>query len=208
MKIYIENQILEYENSKDEIDKILNKVDVIINNSSKILSHMIIDDYEVYENFYDYFIDNIRVIEKVEVIFLTYNQLVDDILSSTLNYIERTPDIIENLADKFYKNPDKESWNDLTDLLDGIAWIFNTFSSIDKDTKLKDVVLSYKSWNLYAKEVFALQVALSDFESALSSRDNILIADMLIHEIIPIFNEMKEKLLELVNMEETLNDLN
>ncbi|OZV13441.1 hypothetical protein CIW83_04395 [Tissierella sp. P1] len=208
MKIYIEDQTLEVENSKDVIDKILNEIDTIIVNSSKILSHMIIDGLEVYENYYDYFLDNIRVIEKVEIVALTYKELVDDILASTLSYLERTPDIIESLADKFYKNSDTDAWNDLNDLLGGISWIVNTSSSIDQDERLKDIVSRYEDWNLYVKELFSLQKILPDFENALSSGDNVTIADILSYEIIAIFKEMAGRLSSLVSVEANLYDLN
>ena len=208
LKIYIENQILEFENNTKVIDNVFNEIDKIVNKSSKILSHMVIDDFEVYQDFFDYFLDNIRVIEEVKVITLTYKELVHDILISTIEYIRKVPEKIEELAYKFYKNPGKESWNDLNDLLGGITWIINTFSSIDQDKRLKDVVSSYESWNLYAKEIFSLQEILLDFEGALSSGDNITIADMLLYEILPIFKEMGERLLELVKMEGKLDDLN
>lgn len=201
MKIYIENQVLEYKNDKNEIDNILNEIDNIVNKSSKILSYMVIDDFEVYEGYYDYFLDNIRVIENVEIIVLTYKELVDDILISTMDYIGRIPSKVEELANSFYKNPDRQVWNNLNDLLGGISWIMNSFTSIDQDSRLKDVISSYENWNLYAKEVFALNDILPDLEGALSSGDNITIADILSYEILPIFNEMEVKLLDLVKME-------
>ena len=208
MKIYIENQVLEYKNDKNEIDNILNEIDNIVNKSSKILSHMVIDDFEVYESYYDYFLDNIRVIEKVEVISLTYKELVDDILLSKIDYLENTPNKIEELANKFYKVPDRESWESLNDLLGAMGWIINTFSSIDQDSRLKDSVSNYEYWNLYAKEVFSLQKILGEFEGALSNNDSILIGDILSYEILPKFEQMAEKLSKLVSREDTLNDLN
>ncbi|MDR7856916.1 hypothetical protein [Tissierella sp.] len=208
MKIYIENQILEYENNKDEIDNILNEIDTIIAKSSKVLSHIVVDEYEVFEDYYGYFLDNIRVIDKVEVISSTYKELVDDILNSALEYLERTPELIDNLANSFYKNPNQESWKDLEDLLGGISWVINTFSFIDQDERLKDVVLSYKDWNLYAKEVFSLKSILGDFEDSLSNGDNVSIADILSYEIATIFKEMATKLLNLVNKNDSSSNLN
>lgn len=208
MKIYIEDQILEMENNTKEIDNIFNQIDNVIDKSSKILSHMVIDDFEIYQDFYDYFLDNIRVIEEVKVITLTYKELVHDTLISAIEYIRRILEKIEELANKFYRNPERESWNDLNDLLGGITWTINTFSSIDQDKRLNDVVSSYESWNLYAKEIFTLQEILSDFEEALENNDNVTIADILLYEILPIFKEMGERLLELVKMEGRLDDLN
>lgn len=208
MKIYVENQILDYENNKEEIDNILNEIDTIISKSSKTLSHMVVDDFEVYESYYDYFLDNIRAIEKVEVISLTYKELVDDILLSKIDYLENTPNKIEELANKFYKVPDRESWESLNDLLGAMGWIINTFSSIDQGPRLKDSVSNYEYWNLYAKEVFSLQEILGEFEGALSNNDSILIGDILSYEILPKFEEMAEKLSKLVSREDALNDLN
>lgn len=208
MKIYIENQILEYENNKEDIDNILSEIDTIIAKSSKTLSHMIIDDFELYEGYYDYFLDNIRVIEKIEVISMTYKELVDDILISKLEYLENTPTKIEELANSFYKVPGRESWEDLNDLLGGISWIINAFSSIDQDSRLKELVLSYEDWNLYAKEVFSLQEILAEFEGALSNNDSVAIGDILSYEILPKFEEMVEKLNVLVIREDALDDLN
>lgn len=208
MKIYIENKILEYENDKHEIENILNEIDNIISKSSKILSHMVIDDFEVYESYYDYFLDNIKVIGKVEVVSLTYKELITDILISTMDYVRNTPEKIEELANSFYKNSDVDAWNDLNDLLGGISWIMNTFTSIDQDVRLKDVISSYEGWNFYAKEIFSFKEILEDLEGALYSGDNVTIADILSYEILPIFNEMEVKLLELVKVEEFPNGIN
>lgn len=107
MKIFIEDQILEYENNREKIDNILREIDNVIEKTAKTLSHMIIDGNEVISDFNDYFLDNINNINKVEVVALTYKELVDDILNSTLDYLERTPELIEGLANTFYKEPTK-----------------------------------------------------------------------------------------------------
>lgn len=208
MKIYIDNQILEFDNDKNEIDKLLNEIEKEVTKTSKILNSLVIDDYEIFSNYYDYFSDNIRSIKKVEVISLTYKELVNDTLSSTLDYLKPTPELIENLANNFYKNPDRKSWSDLNDLLEGISWIIGTFSSIDNDRNLANVVSNYESWNLYSKEIISLSEIIPDFEVALSNQDNVTIADILSYEIQPKFNIMSEKLSELVNAEESINDFN
>lgn len=208
MKIYIEDEILEFDNDKDEIDNILNVVYEKIEETRKILNFMKIDDVEIYADYSNYFLDNIRNIKKIEVYLNTYKELVADILISTLDYLQKAPSIIESLSDKFYKTPDASAWNDLTDLLGGISFILNTFKNIDGDKRLKDVVANYEEWNLYAKEVYSLKEILTDFEEALSNQDNITIGDILSYEIVPIFNSMKERLLELLNVEGSLNDTN
>ncbi|WFA07914.1 hypothetical protein [Tissierella sp. Yu-01] len=209
MKVYIDNQILEFNNDKSGIEKILNEIEKEVTKTSKVLNSLIIDDYEIFSDYYDYFLDNIRVIEKVEVVLLTYKELVNETLSSTLDYLKRTPELIENLANSFYKSSCHKSWSDLDALLEGITWLVESFSTIDSNRNLNDVISDYKSWNLYSRDIISLSEILPDFEDALSNRDNIIIADILSYEIQPKFNTMVDNLSKLVNMEEgMLNDLN
>lgn len=202
MKIYIEQEIIELDNNRYEIDSILNIIDKKVKESHKVFNFIKIDEVEIYNDYREYFLDNIRNIEKVEVFLVTYKELVRDILISTYDYINRTPDIIESLSDRFYKTPDRDAWSSLNDLLGGISFILNSFNSIDGDRRLKDVIENYEIWNLYAKEVYSLKEILPDFEEALSIEDNITIGDILSYEIVPIFNNIKDKLLKLLNMEE------
>jgi hypothetical protein len=208
LKIYVENQILEFDNKIDRIDELLKEIDNIVLESSKVINSMLIDGHEIFGDYYDNLLNNIKIIEKVKVIALTYKELVESTLNSTLDYLERVPNLIEALANDFYKSPSSKSWSDLNDLLGGISWIISTFSSIDNDINLKDVVSDYEKWNLYSKEIFSLSEILPDFEDALSSQDNITIADILSYEIHPKFNSMSERLSELVSVEENISDLN
>lgn len=208
MKVYIENKVLEFNNDINEIDKIINVIDKEATKTSKVLNSMIIDGYEIYSDYYDYFLNNIRFIEKVEAILLTHKELVAETLSSTLDYLKRVPELIDDLANNFYKKPDRKSWSDLNDLLEGISWIISTFSTIDSDRNLNDVVNNYESWNLYSKELIALSEIIPDFEDALSNEDNVTIADILSYEIQPKFNSMAERLTELVIRGGSSNDFN
>lgn len=208
LKIYIEDQILEINNDVKEIDTILNEIEKEVTKTSKVLNSLIIDDYEIFNDYYDYFLDNIRAIEKVEVVLYTCKELVNETLISTKNYLDRTPNLIENLANSFYKTPSANSWSDLDDLLEGIGWLINTFRTIDSDRSLNDVISSYESWNLYTKEIISIKEILPDLEDALFGQDNVTIADILSYEIQPKFNTMADKLSQLVDLKESLNDLN
>ena len=194
MKLKIENQTFEYDNTQAEITTLFAKIEEIIENSPNVLSHMLVDHVEVYEDFYNYFIDNIKVIGEVEVITLTYKELVDNILFSTADYLNRATPLTEELSNKFYREALSEDWKSLKDLLEGIGWIISTFSSIDGDDRLSMVIASYESWNEYAGEIYGLQDTLGDFEEVMTNQDNLAIADLLQYEIQPKFEAMREKL--------------
>ena len=208
MKIYIEEKILEFANSPSELENILEAIEITIKESSKLLSHLVIDHVEIYENHGSYLKDNINVIEKIEVITQTYKELVEDILVSTAEYLRRITKTTEGLSDKFYKIPTSDDWNKLKDLLTGVSWIISGFSSIDSDKNLNHVVSSYEDWNQYAAVVYSLGDIMQEFEEALANSDNIAIADILLYELQPIFIQMEDKLLNLVEVEVSSYDTN
>ena len=198
MILKIENQTFEYDNTMEALVDMLAKIESTIEESSKLLSHMVVDHVEVYEDFYSYFQDNIKGIGGVEVVTLTYKELVDDILSSTVDYLNRVIPLTEELSNKFYRESIGEDWNNLKDLLEGISWLISTFSSIDGDGRLSLVIASYENWNEYSGEVYGLQDTLGDFEEAMSNQDNVAIADLLQYEIHPKFETMRERLFSFV----------
>ncbi len=59
------------------------------------------------------FLDNIKNIEEVRVVTKTIKGISQDIILSTIDYIDRVVPEIEILADEFYKQPLQGSWNKL-----------------------------------------------------------------------------------------------
>lgn len=201
MILKIENQNYEFENTKEGLDQMLNKVETVIEEASKILSHMVIDYIEVYEDYYNHLQDNLNTIGEIQVITLTYKELVDEILSSAVVYLRGATNQIEDLSNSFYREPTGEDWDKLKDLLTAVGWIMSSFSSIDSDSRLNFVVSSYESWNEYAGTIHSLTDILADLEGAIAGQDNVGMADLLQYEIQPIFVEMEEKLSQLVQVE-------
>lgn len=198
MRINILDKTLEYENDRKVVEDIFKDIEDIVSKSNYIFSHLVIDGYEVYEDFNGHFIDNIRNINEVKVVTKTVKELSQDILMSTIDYIEGAIPEIEVLSNEFYKTPTKETWNKFVELIEGINWILETFTVIDMNEELKNIVSSYEKWNLYAKDIYTLKELMAELEEILENQDFISAADILSYEIVPLFNEMKENLEGLV----------
>ncbi len=207
MIIHILDKTLEYENKKDILDTMFKEINDIVSGTNLIFSHLIIDDLEVYDDFYDYFLDNIKNIEEVIVVTKTIKKMSEEVLLSTVDYLERAIPEIEILSNEFYKTPSRESWKKLMDLIEGIKWIMDTFAAIDSNEQLKNIVNSYEEWNTYAKDIYELNELIIEFEEILENSDFVSTADILSYEIIPLFNNMKEKLLKLISEEVEINDI-
>lgn len=207
MIIHILDKTLEYENKKDILDTMFKEINDIVSGTNLIFSHLVIDDLEVYDDFYDYFLDNIKNIEEVIVVTKTIKKMSEEVLLSTVDYLERAIPEIEILSNEFYKTPSRESWKKLMDLIEGIKWIMDTFAAIDSNEQLKNIVNSYEEWNTYAKDIYELNELIIEFEEILENSDFVSTADILSYEIIPLFNNMKEKLLKLISEEVEINDI-
>ncbi|MBU5676659.1 hypothetical protein KQI88_09530 [Alkaliphilus sp. MSJ-5] len=205
MKIHILNQTLEYENNQNIIDDVFKQINKKVSNSNLIFSHLYIDGQDIYSDFYDYFLDNIKVIQEVKVITKTVKELSEEIMLSTLDYIERAVPEIEILSNEFYKTPTQSTWNKLSDLFEGFNWIISSFVGIDSNTDLKNIINNYEEWNIYAQNVYSLKDLIVEFEDIMQNNDLVSVADILSYEIIPLFNSMKEKLEKLVYREANLN---
>jgi len=201
MKINILDKTLEYENRIEVLDDIFNKINHMVSSANLVFSHLNIDGIDVYEDHYDYFLDNIRNIEEVKVVTKTIKEISQDIILSTIDYIDRAMPEIEILADEFYKQPSQDSWHKLIQLLEGIKWIIDSFVIIDFNPELKDIVNGYEEWNLYAKDIHELSELIGEFEEILENSDFVSTADILSYEIVPLFEEMQEKLLKLISEE-------
>lgn len=199
MKIYILDKVLEYNNDKSIIEPMFQEIDNILEKSNYFFSHLVIDKLEIYEDYHDYFLDNIRNIREVKVISKTLKELTASIMLSTIDYLNRAIPEINILSNEFYKTPTENSWGKFSDLLEGIAWIADSFVAIDNNSRLRDIVSSYEEWNNYAQDIYSLQELLGELEEIMESQDTVSIGDILSYEISPLFQSMKEKLEGLVS---------
>lgn len=194
MRLHILNEILEYENSEKNISNIFDEIEKNISKSQYTISHLEVDGHVVYEDFHDYFLDNIRNIKEVKVITKTFKEFVEDIFDTTYDYLKNAISEIKLLSDEFYKSPNKESWGKIIHLIEGTNWIMDSFVIVDGSHELKNIVNSYETWNLYAKNVYSLRKILGELEKILENRDLVSIADILLYELTPLFKEMLHEL--------------
>lgn len=184
----------EFKNKESEIPKIFDYINQIINEKNIFLKSMEIDGIEIYDNFYEYFLDKMESINIIEIKIQTLNQLIDDVIYDSGEYIVKAIPLIERLSVSFKKNPTEKSWQELGNLFSGIEWILETYRNIDQYKNLSELVSNYYIWNEYVVELEKLKQSLPDFFEAINNKDTILIGDILEYEINPLFESISEKL--------------
>ncbi len=198
MKIIFDNKILDYENNPKTIEAIFKSINKELEETEQNLHHLVIDGKIVDEDYYDYFQKNIDGIETVEIVVEDLTQLIGETLRSTSDYLSNAIFQLEPLADAFYKSPEQETWKNLADLIEGITWIMDTVENIDKIKNLDQILADYKIWNNYVYAVRELIAAMPGLDEAMTNQDQVLIGDLLIYEVLPVFTKAQETLNALV----------
>lgn len=194
MNIRVQDKVLEFKNDPEIIEKLFESINELIQNDNLLFSHLIIDGEEIYDNFDRYIIENILSIKAIIVVTISIVEMVNESIESTEQYAKNAIPIIHKLSEEFYQRPNENTWSQLTDLFEGIQWIIQSLTQINSIENLSDIVSDFEAWSEYVQEVSKLNNIVVELENAILNNDNILIGDMLMYEIIPVFEAMVEKL--------------
>lgn len=208
MKIYFLDKVLECKSDIKTIIETLQEVEKIALKSNCVISHLEINGEEVYDDFHQYFSNNIEDIKKVKVITKNPRELARDLIVCISETIEELLPNIEVMANDFRKDATRRSWEGLVKMFEGIKWILDAFSTLDSDTELIFIVNDYENWNHFAKDTYCLREIMVEFQEILLSDDHDYISEILSDEIFPLLKDMKDKLDTLVDRKVDLNKLN
>jgi hypothetical protein len=195
MELHLSNEMLIYENSVKDVEKLIQKINEDLENNKLYFSHLIINGKEVYSDFEDTLVEQINTIEKIELVTKTINEFINDLTVSLNEYSNRAIPSIKQLTEQFYQSPTEESWAMLQDLLEGLNWVYSTIKSIG-NTELNE----YKENLLMIAN--HLEVELPNLLDAMECNDFILIGDIISYEILPQFEEIAsitEKTFQIIN---------
>src|SRR5690606_4371313 len=178
MKLLFQYQEIQFEKSLT-VEKVMEKVKQLLGDKY-YFSHFIANGVEMYEDLEQYLEINLYSIQELRIISKTVREFVNDLLLTAEDYLVRAIPEISLLTHDFYQNPTSESWNKFTQLLDGIQWLIQMTQSINS------VHEKPGKWMTYLKRVKLLENELKVLGEAVGNNDNILIADLLLYEILPI----------------------
>lgn len=186
MKVTILNKTKQFDN----IDGVFMEIQTFLSECLKgqdiYFSHFIIDGVEIYSDYEFYIEDHINEIESIKIEVKTALQFSKDIVDSIHHYTEKAIREIKILADSFYQASISESWQKLNDLLEAVQWIHEAILTIDKENSKPS------DWDKYYSIVSSFEAIFPELLQALESQDNIFVADILTHEILPLFKELNQ----------------
>lgn len=198
MKIIINGQTEDFENSTNTIKRVLTRIQEILDQENLELSHLVIDGIAVYQEYENYLNEKIETTTEIVAETLKLKPLIAETLDSAFAYISNAIALLKPLADTYYQSPGPEAWNRLAELFEGLGWLLDTMNRIDQIDQLQLYILNYDIWNEYVQILKGLNMVLKELEQAMLNQDHVLIGDLILYEILPIFEAAEEKLRFLV----------
>ncbi|WP_081316998.1 hypothetical protein [Clostridium tyrobutyricum] len=186
MKIKILDDIFEIENDKNKVDEAFKEINELISSSNLQLKGIKIDGLDVYEDYYNCIISNLKNIDIIEVNVEILKEAAYDMLKSTKKYLETVIPKLELLVDAIYKDFNKEVWDKFIEFFDGLDSIINVLDAISKNNKC------YGDIDKYALIKEKISIEIKNLSKAFEIGDRVWISDTILYEIKPIFKELQE----------------
>jgi len=101
-------------------------------------------------------------------------------VAMTVDYLERAIPAVEILAGEFYRGAVPETWDRFGDLLNGLQWLLKI-----TEFRPTDGVDAFQNFLLRIKP------KISGLEEALKNSDQILLADLLCYDILPLLKTLE-----------------
>jgi len=186
MELIFQEQQFEFDKTPSS-DEVVAKINELLK-GNYYFSHFIADGTEIYEDHEDYITVNVDRIEKLEVIAKTENEFLNDILLSAEEYLKRAKPELASLPDGFYSNPSPETRSNFSQLMEGLKWLDEMLLVIDKSNERP------VDWNQCMELSQSMKQEIVNLSEAVDNSDNILIADIIQYEFIPIFESLETAL--------------
>jgi len=183
VELTIQEQKIEF-NTIPSPDEVVAKINELLK-ENYYFSHFIADGIEVYEDHEEYLTVNVDRIEKLEVIAKTEKEFLNEILLSAEEYLKRAKPELASLPDGFYSNPSPEIRSNFSQLIEGLQWLDEMLLVIDKSNERP------ADWNQCMELSQSMKEEIVNLSEAIDNSDNILIADIIQYEFIPIFESLE-----------------
>jgi hypothetical protein len=180
----------QYNNEPGQIALLLQVIEEQAANENLYVEGYVVDNLEVIEPLDSYLTEHIQTVNRIEVKLIDKAQLCLSLITEGKDYIGRALPAIDVLADLYYQSPDKEAWSRLEQLIEALAW-FN---------QVIEVLAGYYTGRQRLQDQRELlQNTIVQLHEAIHNNDSVLIADTMVHELIPAFEELSLSLLSLEN---------
>jgi hypothetical protein len=200
MELIFKNETVQF-GELSSVEEIIEKINELLADQY-YFSHLIVDGEEIYEDPESYLLNSLESISTIEVAVKTIQEFVNEVLIMAKDYLTNAIPEMTSLADGFYQNPTSENWVDFSAMLEGMQWLNKTINVIDKAKERP------ANWNECIKLAAQFEMELKNLEQAVENSDNVLIADIIQYELLPVYEALLEEINTTIDTEVERYDLN
>jgi hypothetical protein len=194
VKLQVLDRVYEFDVESTSAQEMVDAVNDLLMNTEYIYSHLVADGMEVYEELGCYLsrIDGGGP-QEVVVIVQTKDALYRDVIDSTYQYVVSATPKIAELSQEFYEGGTSHTWCSLQDFIEGLQWILSSYSTLTATHGLSFMVED-NLWRDYSEGINQLKSLIPELMDAVENQDQVLLADLLLYEIHPLFEDMQSLL--------------
>jgi len=185
MEILMNNEVVKLTDECELIEQVERLIESYLV-KNMIFHKIVIDGTEYYNDYEEPLRKALAQKKTISITMQSIQEHVEETLFATQEYLERATPLLEKLGNDFYLEEEQNRWNKLNDLIEGIAWVNYVLALLGSGSVRLSLVIAenLKVENLNSKT--------QELYSAMEMKDNVLIADLIIYEILPLFTELEQ----------------
>lgn len=199
MRLSIIDEEYIFENTSSAMMQLLEVINAKTNENDLLVTHLTVNGVEVFSDFESYLNENLSDVETVVVYTTNSSKLVNEIMLSTEEYVNRAIPQVKSLSEQFYQGATNDSWLAFGEMLEGLQW-FQQTSLFIQNQAFQPELLNF------AAETLDFTDELRSLGEAVEQQDVVLIGDIILYEILPQFEEISAKIGE-INSNEVLDNV-
>jgi hypothetical protein len=166
------------------LDEMLSRMDQTMVDFHIYFSHLIIDGNVVTDDPKSFLEKHLNSIQDIEVCFIDAGQYLIKIIDILQTFLDKALPAIEEIAQEFYMKPSADTWERFNIALDGMKNLIGFVQNVMNDSALASKLHEISSLGA------SFYNDLAKLLDAAERGDNTLIADILIYEILPFFENL------------------
>lgn len=159
---------------------------------NEVIQEIVIDGISFHQDYNPYLIANAGTIQRVDIHTTNGDLLIQDIVTDSAAYAGRLVQACDSIGDMFYGDAEGIDWNHFTSLMDGIAWLIHTVTTIRQH--LEKFHLAQEVDRALASAESVITQQLTALEDALAGKNYVEAGDRIKFELSEQFESVESTL--------------
>lgn len=202
MELIFQDITQTYGPDAESLHTMVQDIESLLNERQLILTSMIVDGSEIYDDYLQYLEERAGRIKSIQVIASTRKGFRDQLLISAEQYLSRANPALKQMSSEFYRNPTDGTWVSFEQWSEGYEWIDQLFQGITEPPEQSAI------WAQCQTVFTEIQPILTELEEAMKRSDYILLGDLFTYEILPRYEQVQAGISKIIDLEVVRNDLN